>query len=301
MMADVVLLDGGLGEELIARSGGAAGPLWSTRVMIDRPGLVRALHADYFAAGARVATVNSYALHRDRLAVAGLEDSLTDLVALALAEARAARDAAGGGVIAGSIGPLVGSYRPEAHPPHAEAVARYAEVARLIGPGVDLVLAETVASLAHARAVLEGAAAAGRPVWISVTVDDEDGSRLRSGEAVADLAPILRAGGAQAVLANCSAPEAMPAALRVLAGFGMPFGAYANAFRQTTKAFLAGKTGPDRPEMTPALYADHALGWVALGATLIGGCCGTTPAHIAEIARRLRAAGHRIVDPALGP
>ena len=73
-MADVVLLDGGLGEELIARSGGAAGPLWSTRVMIDRPGLVRALHADYFAAGARVATTNTYAIHRDRLAAAGLED-----------------------------------------------------------------------------------------------------------------------------------------------------------------------------------------------------------------------------------
>jgi homocysteine S-methyltransferase len=177
-------------------------------------------------------------------------------------------------------------------------VSRYAEIARLIGPGVDLLLAETVASLAHARAVLEGALQGGKPVWLSVTVDDEDGSRLRSGEAVSDLAPIV-AQGAGAVLANCSAPEAMAAALTVLQGFGLPFGAYANGFQQITKAFLKDSPTVDvlhaRPEMTPALYADFALAWVGMGATIIGGCCETTPAHIAEIARRLRAAGHRIV------
>lgn len=298
-MADITLLDGGMGQELVARSGDAPTPLWATQVMIDHPGLVRQIHADYFAAGATVATTNTYAIHHDRLIRARIDDRFAALYAQAVAEAAAARAGHGSGRIAGSIGPLVASYRPETHPPHAEAVARYAEIACILAASADLILAETVASLAHARAVLKGAAAAGLPVWLAVTVDDEDGSRLRSGEPVAALAAVLADGGAAAVLANCAAPEAMAAALAEFAGFGLPYGAYANGFRQITKAFLADSPTvavlENRPEMTPEVYAGFAMGWVAQGATIIGGCCETRPAHIAAIAGRLRAAGHRIV------
>ena len=297
-MADITLLDGGMGQELVPRSGDAPTPLWSTQVMIDHPGLVRQVHEDYFNAGATVATTNTYAIHHDRLAKFDIDDRFNALHMQALAEAAAARAAHGAGRIAGSLGPLVASYRPETHPPHDESVSKYAEIARLLAPVVDLFLAETVASLAHARAVLEGALLGGKPVWLSVTVDDEDGSRLRSGEAVADLGPIV-AGKAGAVLANCSAPEAMAAALTVLGRFGLPYGAYANGFQQITKEFLKDNPTVDslhaRPEMTPERYADFALQWVGMGATIVGGCCETTPAHIAEIARRLTAAGHRIV------
>ena len=298
-MTDITLLDGGMGQELIARSGDPPTPLWSTQVMIDHPGLAQTIHVDYFAAGATVATTNTYSIHHDRLEKVGLDHRFVDLHAQAVSEARAACDAHGSGRVAGSLGPLVASYRPETHPPHGEAVAKYAEIARLNSPGVDLFIAETVASLAHARAVLEGAKAGGKPVWLSVTVDDEDGTRLRSGEPVADLKVIAWAGNAGAVLANCSAPEAMAAAMGVFRGFGLPFGAYANGFTAITKDFL--KDSPTvaalsaRPEMTPALYADFAMIWVGMGATIVGGCCETGPAHIAELARRLRKAGYRVI------
>jgi homocysteine S-methyltransferase len=298
-MTDIVLLDGGMGQELIHRAGDRPTPLWSTTVMMEHPGLVRDVHGDYFAAGATVATTNTYAIHRDRLEGTGFESRFAALHAQALAEAAAAREAAGRGRIAGSIGPLVASYRPETHPPHEEAVARYAEVARLLGPHVDLILCETVASLAHARAVLEGAHAAGRPVWLAVTVDDEDGARLRSGEPVAEAAALARAGGALAILANCSAPEAMPAALAAVSGAGLPFGAYANGFTRITKEFLKDKPTVDaldaREDLTPEVYARHAMGWVASGATIVGGCCETGPAHIAALRQALAAAGHAIV------
>jgi homocysteine S-methyltransferase len=298
-MTDITLLDGGMGQELVHRSGDEPTPLWATQVMMDHPGLVRAVHADYFAAGATVATTNTYAIHHDRLLGFGLDDRFEGLHAQALAEARQARDAHGSGRIAGSLGPLVASYRPDQHPPHAEAVAKYAEIARLNAAGVDFFIAETVASLAHARAVLEGARAGGKPVWLSVTLDDEDGARLRSGEPVADVAEVAFKDNAAALLANCSAPEAMATAMQAFRRTGLPFGAYANGFTQITKEFL--KDRPTvaalsaRPEMTPALYADFAMLWVDMGATVVGGCCETGPAHIAEIARRLRAAGHRIV------
>lgn len=298
-MADITLLDGGMGQELIARSGDAPTPLWSTQVMIDHPGLVQKVHADYYTAGSTIATTNTYAIHHDRLVKFGMDDRFADLYAQALAEATAARRAHGSGRIAGSIGPLGASYRADVAPEHSKAVALYREVAGLLAPTVDLLIAETVASLDQARAVLEAAQGIDRPIWLSVTVDDEDGSRLRSGEPVADLGPVLTAGGAAAVLANCSAPEAMAAALAVFKTFDLPFGAYANGFQQITKEFLKDSPTVDvlhaRPEMTPALYADFALRWVGMGATIIGGCCETTPAHIAEIARRLRADGHRIV------
>ena len=291
----ITLLDGGMGQELIHRAGDRPTPLWSTQVMRAHPGLVAQVHGDYFTAGAQIATTNTYAIHRDRLVPEGLEHLFADLHAAAIAEARAAREAHGAGRIAGSVGPLRGSYRPDLHPAPEVAIPLYAEIVEILAPHVDLILFESVASLMHAETALAGAQGAGRPVWLSVTLDDADGSRLRSGEAVAGLLPILRAGGAAAVLANCSIPEAMPPALAVFATGDLPFGAYANGFTKISEGFLADRPTVDalsaRSDLGPAVYADHVMGWIDQGATIVGGCCEVGPAHIAEIARRLRDKG----------
>ena len=297
-MAQITLLDGGMGQELVHRSGDAPTPLWSTRVMQDHPGLVQAIHADFFAAGATVATTNTYALHHDRLVGTNLEGQLTDLYARALAEAAGAQRAHGSGRIAGSIGPLRASYRPDLHPDPETAIALFKEVTALMAHDCDLILCETVASLAHARDVLTAARTAQKPVWLAVTVMDTDGTRLRSGEAVADVLPIAEA-QADALLINCAAPEAITTTLHLIRGTKLPFGAYANGFEQITQGFLEDKPTVDalriRRDFTPVAYADHVMGWVEAGATIVGGCCEVGPAHIAEIAHRLRAAGHTIV------
>lgn len=295
-MTLITLLDGGLGQELTHRSGETPTNLWSTKVMFDHPGMVQQLHSDYFTVGASVATTNTYCVHHDRLHGTDLDGQFHALHASALKEALAARPA--GKRVAGSIGPLEASYRPDKHPPHAEAVEKYAEIARELGPHVDLILCETVASLAHARAILEGAAVAQKPIWLSVTVDDQDGTKLRSGEQTADVCDIARKGGASALLANCSLPEAMPAALAELKKSGLPFGAYANGFTEITTGFLADKPTVDalhaRTDLGPAEYAKHVLAWVGMGATIVGGCCETGPAHIAELAKALTQAGYEI-------
>ncbi|EEW26670.1 homocysteine S-methyltransferase [Rhodobacter ferrooxidans] len=295
----ITLLDGGMGQELLARTGDAPTPLWATQVMLDHPDVVRQIHADYFAAGATVATTNTYAIHHDRLERFGVDHLFGALHAKALAQAQEARAAHGSGRIAGSLGPLVASYRPETCPPVAEAAVKYAEIAALLAPGVDFFLCETMASVQQAEGALAGALTAGKPVWLSVTVDDADGSRLRSGEAVADLAPLVARYKPAAVLVNCSVPEAMAAALAQVAGFGVPFGAYANGFTHINAAFKADAPTVDvlehRHDLTPAKYADFAMFWVAQGATIVGGCCEVGPAHIAALAAALRAAGHEIV------
>lgn len=294
-MTEITLLDGGMGQELVRRSGDKPTPIWATQVMLDHPGMVEAIHRDYFEAGATVATTNTYAIHRDRFAGTSLDGRQGVLVELALKEAARALDGRTGCRVAGSIGPLVASYRPEVHPAHEIAVPLYAELAKMLGPHVDLILIETASSVAHARSALQGARVAKKPVWLSLTVDDEDGSNLRSGEPIAALAALEP----DAWLANCSAPEAMSNALTELSRFGAPFGAYANGFTRITKEFLQDKPTVDalraREDMTPERYAGFAMSWVDQGATIIGGCCETGPAHIKAIAERLRAAGHTIV------
>ncbi len=305
-MTNITLLDGGMGQELVHRAGDNPAPLWSTQVMMDSPGLVSEVHRDFADAGATVATTNSYAIHRDRLrggasnhyAADGtdLPDMEAQFGALHEAAWRAADVVRDRCRIAGSIGPLGASYRPDLHPDLETATGLYAEVATLLAPHVDILLFETIASLEAARACLAAGRRTDRPVWLSFTVDDEDGDRLRSGEPVADAARI--AADADAVLANCSAPEAMPAALAAMSNAGVPMGAYANAFTTITKAFIAGGTTTAglaaRRDMGPEVYADLAMTWVEQGATIVGGCCEVGPAHIAEIARRLTAAGHVI-------
>ncbi|MEL6464102.1 MAG: homocysteine S-methyltransferase family protein [Pseudomonadota bacterium] len=298
-MADITLLDGGMGQELVHRAGDKPTPLWSTQIMLDHPGLVTEVHRDFFAAGATVATTNSYAIHHDRLEGTPVEGAFSALHRSALYEARSARREHGSGRVAGAIGPLRASYRPDLHPSSDVAVSLFAEVAALLAPACDLLICETVASVDHAQDILVASVPLGLPVWLALTVDDGDGSKLRSGELVADAVPIAESGGASAILINCSTPEAIGPALAGLSSTMLPFGAYANGFEQISEGFMDDKPTVDaltlRRDFTPDLYADHVMNWVASGATIVGGCCEVSPAHIAEIAQRLRAAGHTIV------
>lgn len=292
----ITLLDGGMGQELVLRAGDAPTPLWSTQVMIERPGLVADIHRDYFDAGATVATSNTYAIHRDRLVPAGIEDQFDHLLTAAMTEVQSVRRK--GTRVAGSIGPLIASYRPDIHPPVDKAVPLYAEVADKISGHCDLLICETVVSVDHAHSILTAAKATGKPVWLAVSVDDANGTRLRSGEPLGDVIPLAK-DMADALLINCSSPEAVGDGLRVIADCGVPFGAYANGFVKISDGFLENRPTVDaltaRQDLPPKVYADHVMGWVDLGATIVGGCCEVGPAHIAEIARQLRAAGHEIV------
>lgn len=297
-MTQITLMDGSIGQELVNRSGGEPTPLWSTRVMMEKPHLVGELHCDYFAVGATIATTNTYALHRSRLERAELEDQIPALVETAMAQAELARERYGGR-IAGSLGPLLASYRPDLNPDPGEAAIKFGELVALMKPRVDLFLIETVSSVQEAEGALRGTQGCGKPVWLALSVMDDDGSRLRSGEPLADVAPVIARYDPEAVLINCTRPESVPSALEIIKDFGKRFGAYANGFTRIKKDFL--KDAPTvavldrRHDMDPETYADHVMGWIGQGATIVGGCCEVGPDHIAEIARRLRAAGHEIV------
>ncbi len=298
-MKDITLLDGSIGQELVKRAGKKPTAMWSTAVLIDQPNLVREVHNDYFSAGASVATTNTYPVLKDRLEREGLADQIETLWARAVQTACAARKAHGSGRVAGAIGPLVASYRPDLCPPPAEAETLYADIVAALAPKVDVFLLETMCSADQAEGLLRATGKTDRPSWLAVSVDDFNGKTLRSGEPLAALKPVLDRHKPDAVLINCARPEAVNEGLEILKDFGLPFGAYANGFTKITNAFLTEAPTVDalqeRQDLDPTTYAAFAMGWVAQGASIIGGCCEVGPAHIAEIAKQLSQNGYRII------
>ena len=288
----LTILDGGMGQELVRRARRATS-LWSTQALLDAPDLVRAVHDDFFEAGADVATTNTYSVLPDRLGAHGLCDRLDDLTHAACGIACSARDAHGSGLVAGSLGPLGFSYQPDKAPPADRAAEIYAQLAQLQARYVDVHLLETMSSVDQARGSLLGAGVTGKPVWLAVSVDDEDGTWLRSGEPLTAIAPLVDEFRPDCILLNCSRPEAISEGLPILAAMAEVFGAYANGFTGISDAFdRIGATVDlldSRRDLGPAAYADFAERWVSIGAAAIGGCCEVGPSHIAEIARRLKA------------
>ena len=284
----MIILDGGLGQELVRRAGRATG-LWSTQALLDAPDMVRAVHDDYLAAGAQVVTTDTYALLPDRLEPEGLLDRIGYLTDLACRLAVEARNAHGAGIVAGSLGPQGFSYQPDKAPPTDVAAAVYAPLARRQARFVDVHLLETMASVDQARGGLMGCAGTGKPVWLALSVDDTDGTKLRSGEPLQDVFPLLAQFAPAQVLLNCSLPEAISQGLPILAQGGRAFGAYANGFTGIDARFNHVGATVDmlqaRTDLGPEAYLAFAQDWAAMGAGVIGGCCEVGPTHIRALAQ----------------
>lgn len=296
---EITLLDGAIGQELVNRSEAEPTELWSTSVMLEKPGLLDEVHAQYFSVGASVATTNTYPVLYDRLKRAGLHGQIDELWNVASKAAKRARDNHGSGRVAGSIGPLIASYRPDICPPAEEAAKQYEEIVAALSPMVDILLIETMSSVDQAEGAVMAACASNKPVWLSVTVDDDDGTRLRSKEMVSDLKPMMSRYAIDAVLINCSRPEAIGDGLDILKSAGLPVGAYGNGFTRISDNFLRGNPTVSalerRLDLSPKSYAEFAMSWIDQGATIVGGCCEVGPSHVAELARCIVNSGHVIV------
>ena len=294
----MVILDGGMGRELQRCGAPFRQPEWSALALSEAPQVVVAVHTAFIESGAQVITSNSYAvvpfhIGEERFANEGLK-----LASIAGQLARTAADASAHPVkVAGSLPPLFGSYRPDLFQPE-----RVAEVLtpllQGLGAHVDLWLAETQSSLAEVQAIHAHLPSDGKPFWVSFTLQDEDVDgvpRLRSGETVAEAIEVGAKMGVAALLFNCSQPEVIGAAVDVAQsiikrlGADIAIGVYANAFPPQPKEATA-NDGLDelREDLDPLGYLQWAKDWQQRGASMIGGCCGIGPEHIAELKRSLK-------------
>ena len=280
-----VILDGAIGTEILRRD-----VTWADHQNLARPDVIRQLHRDYVDAGADVISTNTFQLtkrslrghfrdraHMERIGVAGLEErpeaSLRAAVALCQ-EARDGRPVA----IAGAITTLEWCFRPDLAPSPAEASAEYRELIGILADaGCDLVLVETVNSIEEAVVAVEAANHVGIPAWIAF-VPNQDGE-LFTGETMGQAAAALASLKPDAILLNCAPPTHCLAGLEQLAPrSSVPTGVYPHVGRFDPPEWLF------TDEYPPPTYLGEAKKWRELGSTVLGGCCGTTPEHIALLA-----------------
>jgi len=277
-----LLLDGATGTELERRGVSTALPLWSAPALLEHADVVLRIHADYAAAGAELLTANTFRTQRRTLARGGLGERAAELTRIAVELARrAARERPGGAFVLGSAPTLEDCYRPDLVPDAGALAREHAEHARhLAAAGADAILVETMNSVREAIAATRAACDTGLAAWASFVC--WDGARLLSGEPLDAAARAARDAGATVLLVNCLPPSNVQVCLDTLARAGLPFGVYANlGAPNDTSGFARSE------DCTPEQFAAHALRWLDAGARVVGGCCGTTPAHIRAIAARL--------------
>lgn len=276
MSRPMTILDGPLGTELDRRGVPTPLPLWSAGANESAPEVVGAIHCDYATAGATVHTANSF---RTRRRTVG--DQWEQLARRAVAIARAS--VPGGHRIAGSMAPLMDCYRPDLSP--EDPGPEHAELARVLADaGVDLLLCETHPHVGEALAALDAAVATGLPVWVSFTAGPD--ADLLTPSQIREGAREAARRGASAVLVNCVPVDATLPFLEALADAEVPFGAYANAGHPDAR--YGWQSTDEAAELAAERYARAARAWISAGATILGACCGTGPAHIEALARLAR-------------
>lgn len=286
-----IILDGGLASELERRGADLRDPLWSAKLLIDNPDLIRQVHEDYFAAGADVGTSASYQASFLGFASRGVTPKqAADLMRLSVRLVREARDRVKpAGKVAASIGcygafladgsEYRGDYDLSAdelvdwHRPRLET---------LLGENPYYLACETIPCLAEAEALARLVDEYGTPAWISFSCRD---GKLASGESFADaIALVAAAKNVIAVGVNCVPPETVDSLLRTARPLtAKPLIAYPNSggvWNADTKSWGPGET--------PLDWAAAAVRWRDAGAAFIGGCCRTTPETIGRIANALR-------------
>jgi S-methylmethionine-dependent homocysteine/selenocysteine methylase len=299
----MLLLDGGMGRELNRRGAPFRQPEWSALAMIEAPDIVKGVHQDYIRSGAQLITTNSYALVPFHI---GEQRFAEQAQTLAERAGRVAQEAAQGtdAKVAGSLPPLFGSYRPDLYDAaHVRELATPL-IQGLAGP-IDFWLAETQSLIAESvalKALVTELTLDEKPFWVSFTLEDSEPTSepcLRSGETVQQAVQTMAKAGVSAILFNCCQPEIIEEALIVssatLAKLGLSdirLGVYANAFPPQPKDATA-NDGLDeiRDDLTPEAYLTWADKWRACGASVIGGCCGIGPEHIAKLSEHFQARG----------
>ncbi len=277
--------------QVLVGDGATGTMLYSRGVSLDanfehlnlvRPGLVQELHAEYIAAGAQLIETNTFGANYTKLQAIGLEKKLRDIN---LTGAGLARQAAAGKdvFVAGSVGPLARIKGEEREFTTAEMIEIFRQQCQpLAEGGVDLLLLETFSALPQLQCALAAAKETGLPVIASMAYLET--GRISGGIKVEQVVASLAAAGADVIGANCGAGplEILRTLRRMAAVTDLPLAAFPNS------GFPEYLDGRYIYRTTPDYFAEMALEMASAGANLIGGCCGTTPAHIQRLAERLK-------------
>ena len=282
----VTLADGAMGTMLFANGLQFGDPpeVWN----LTHPDVVRSIHRGYIDAGARIILTNTFGGNRLRLALHGFDDRVRELnIAAATLLGAEVESAGSDALVAGDIGPSGEIVAPLGTLDYAEAVDVFAEQAgALVAGGVDLIWIETMSDLQEIRAAIEGVRRVAPAIPLITTMTFDTRGHTMMGVSPEQAVEALAAWGADAIGGNCgNGPDEMIAVVERM-------------HAAAPDALLVAKSNAGMPELVdmravykadPATMAAQALTMRDAGARIVGGCCGSTPAHLAAIAEALAA------------
>jgi homocysteine S-methyltransferase len=280
---EVVLIDGGTGTELEARGVPMNGAVWCGVAVLDHQDVVRSTHEDYIRAGAEVIAANTFPSNRLALEPAGFGDRVAEINRRAVEAALQARENAAERpvLVAGSLSPHSAEGIPDPQPdPDVVRAAFREQVAVQAEAGVDLFALEMIPNAYYGRPAVEAAVESGLPVWLGMTGWSGEGGWEHEGGLAGLVAALIRPGVTAVTAMHTDVGEIMPALDDIDQHWDGVMGAYAHHGGWEPPHWIF-------HDISPEAYADAALGWVARGAQIIGGCCGIRPEHIALLRERL--------------
>ena len=288
------ILDGGMGQELLARGLPSNSTLWSASAILDEKynPLVLDTHIDFIKAGAEIIVTTTFATRQKRLKENNLQDKFEYLNKKAGEIAVNAKKRFPHVFVAGGLPPQNLTYEADKRD-EKEIIGNIKDQAKVLNPYVDFFYFDVWSSIKEVKCGIEAIKEFGKPYLVGLHISE--GTNLPSGENISDLKDVID-NMALGVMLACVSPENFENNLNELKSLGVPFGFKLNGFVTTkikdgyTSVFLGKKSNPNeflgkRKDLTPHKVAEIAKKFKEAGATILGGCCETSPSHIEAISK----------------
>ena len=289
----VRILDGGMGQELLARGMRPKGTLWSATALLDKKyhKLLFDTHLDFIKAGAEVIVTTTFASRKIRLKENNCENEFEYLNKKAGEIASKTKNLFPNVLVAGGLPPQNLTYRADKRSSE-EIINDFSSQAKLIDPYVDFFYFDVLSSINEIKLGVESIKKFNKPYLIGVHISD--GTKLPSGEKISDLNDNLDKKGLLGIILSCVSPENFQLNLNDIKKLNIPFGFKLNAFIKTNPIPKLNEDkslgNPNkllgvRKDLTPEKMFEFAEKFTEEGATIIGGCCETRPEHISEMSK----------------
>ena len=287
------ILDGGMGQELLARGMEPNGTLWSANALIQEKyhPLLLDTHLDFIKSGAEVIVTNTFTLRRKRLRDNNIEDRFEYLNKKAGEIAMKAKKLNPQVLIAGGLPPQNVTYEADTRDNNIIKNDFY-DQAKILNPFVDFFYFDVLSSVKEFSLGIEAIKDFNKPYLIGAHISE--GTKLPSNENISDIINKIEHKNLLGLMLSCVSPENFEKNLDEIKNLGIPFGFKLNAFITTTPKdgylanYLKSNGNPNeflgqRKDLTPEKISEFAKKFKDAGATILGGCCETRPVHIKEI------------------
>ena len=288
------VLDGGMGQELLARGMETNGTLWSANALLQKKyhQLLLDTHLDFINSGAEIIVTTTFTTRRMRLRDNGVEDKFEYLNTKAGEIAKKAKDLNPHILVAGGLPPQYLTYEADTRS-DGEIKENFYDQAKLLDPFIDFFYFDVLSSVREFKLAIEAIESFNKPYLIGAHVSE--GVKLPSGENISKIITTIDHKNLLGIILSCVSPENYEKNIDEIKSLGIPFGFKLNGFVTTkpasgyTNTFNKSKTGnPNeflghREDLMPEKMALIVKKFKEAGATILGGCCETRPAHIKEI------------------